>query len=119
MATTSAAAKTANKTARSPRNGAEIPLGAHPGNTGGKKGRSGRPKAKFKAFLAKLRDDPEFQQAIEDAATDPSSRGFSAALKLVTDYDDEKPAQRVQIDVGRIKSMSNEELRAIVAGKAL
>lgn len=34
--------KTAKKTARSPRNGAEIPLGAHPGNTGGKKGRSGR-----------------------------------------------------------------------------
>ena len=30
-------------TARSPLNGAEIPLGAHPRNTGGKKGRSGRP----------------------------------------------------------------------------
>ncbi len=29
--------------ARSPLNGAEIPLGAHPRNTGGKKGRSGRP----------------------------------------------------------------------------
>ena len=31
------------KTAKSPINGAEIPLGAHPGNTGGKPGRSGRP----------------------------------------------------------------------------
>lgn len=35
--------KTAAKTAVSPLNGAEIPLGAHPGNTGGKPGRSGRP----------------------------------------------------------------------------
>ena len=34
--------KTAGKTAVSPINGAEIPLGAHPGNTGGKPGRSGR-----------------------------------------------------------------------------
>jgi hypothetical protein len=37
--------KTAGKTARvavSPLNGAKIPLGAHPGNTGGKPGRSGR-----------------------------------------------------------------------------
>lgn len=36
------AVKTAAKTARSPLTGATIPLGAHPQNTGGKKGRSGR-----------------------------------------------------------------------------
>ncbi len=35
-------AKTANRTAVSPLNGATIPLGAHVANTGGKKGRSGR-----------------------------------------------------------------------------
>ena len=42
--------KTANKTASSeqrsrpsPRSGQTLPLGNHPGNTGGKKGRSGRP----------------------------------------------------------------------------
>jgi hypothetical protein len=29
-------------TMRSPRSGAEVPTGAHPGNTGGKRGRSGR-----------------------------------------------------------------------------
>jgi len=35
--------KTATKTAKpSPRNGNVLPLGNHPGNTGGKKGRSGR-----------------------------------------------------------------------------
>ena len=47
------AVKTAAKTARSPINGAEIPLGAHPGNSGGKPGRSGRrPSAVREACLA-------------------------------------------------------------------
>lgn len=47
-------AKTAGKTAVavSPLTGATIPLGAHPGNTGGKPGRSGRPKDKVRAALA-------------------------------------------------------------------
>jgi len=39
---TSHVAPSKPRTARSPINGAEIPLGAHPGNTGGKPGRSGR-----------------------------------------------------------------------------
>ena len=46
--------KTATKTAKvavSPINGAEIPLGAHPGNTGGKKGRSGRPPSELRRLM--------------------------------------------------------------------
>lgn len=35
----------------SPLNGAEIPLGAHPGNTGGKKGRSGRPPSELRRLM--------------------------------------------------------------------
>lgn len=69
----------------------------NPGNSGGKPGRSGRLPSPFKAFLSKLRSDPGFQQAIETAAKDPGSRGFSAALKLVTDYDDEKPAEKKEV----------------------
>lgn len=47
------------KTAVSPLSGAHIPLGAHPGNTGGKKGRSGRRpsavrQACLKAFGARV-----------------------------------------------------------------
>lgn len=74
----------------------------NPGNSGGKPGRSGRLPSPFKAFLAKLRADPGFHAAIETAAKDPSSRGYSAALKLVSEYDEDKPAEKQQI-VGPIE----------------
>lgn len=49
--------KTAKKTAKpSPRSGVALPVGNHPGNTGGKKGRSGR---KSKQFLARCLDATE------------------------------------------------------------
>lgn len=63
-----------------------------PGNKGG-----GRPPSAFKAFLATLRTDPTFQDALEKAAKDPDSRGFSSALKVISDYDDDKPAEKRQI----------------------
>ena len=100
-----AARQTANappKTAKSPRNGQTIPLGAHPGNTGGKKGRSGRRPVKFSAFLKSLRDKPEVQEAIEDAATDADSKGFQAVLRVMADYDTDRPADKHQI-VGPIE----------------
>jgi hypothetical protein len=40
----------------SPLNGARCPTGAHPGNTGGLPGRSGRPADEFKAKLEGIRD---------------------------------------------------------------
>ncbi len=91
-------AKTANQTAKpSPRNGNVLPLGAHPGNTGGKKGRSGPKPGPFKAMLAKLRESPELAKSLKSAVEDCESRAFPAALKLLTDYDDEKPAQRTDL----------------------
>jgi hypothetical protein len=52
--------KTASKTAFAPappQGGARLPLGAHPGNTGGKPGRSGRPPDEFREALALIRDE--------------------------------------------------------------
>ena len=89
--------KTAAKYAISPRSGARIPLGNHPGNTGGKKGRSGRPPAAFKDFLAKLRKDPLALEALERAARDEASKGFSAVWKMAAEYDTEKPAERKEL----------------------
>ena len=110
--------KTAIKTGTpSPRSGYALPVGAHPGNTGGKKGRSGRPPQAFKDFLAMLRDDPKAQQALEKAARAAGSKNFAAVWKVAVAYDETKPAQRVQIDVARISSMTDDELKAIVAGK--
>lgn len=40
----------------SPRTGYRLPVGAHPGNTGGKKGRSGRKPDEFRRALEEVRD---------------------------------------------------------------
>jgi len=86
---------TAKKFAKpSPRSGYALPVGAHPGNTGGKKGRSGRKPGPFKAMLAKLRQSPELAASLEAAIADHESRAFPAALKVITDYDDDKPAEK-------------------------
>jgi len=86
------------KTAKpSPRSGVALPLGAHAKNTGGKKGRSGRPPNDLRAFLAALRSDPDVQKAFREALLDCNSRGFGAALRILTQYDNDKPAEKRQI----------------------
>lgn len=86
------AAKTGKKTAISPRSGAEIPTGAHPKNTGGKKGRSGRKPQAFKTFASALAMDPEFQKQLEAAAL----AGDLQAMKLVIQYAEGMPPQSVE-----------------------
>ena len=51
MATAKPRPKKKRMVAVSPVNGAEIPLGNHPGNTGGKKGRSGRPPSELRRLM--------------------------------------------------------------------
>lgn len=94
--------KTARKTARSPRNGAEIPLGAHPGNTGGKKGRSGRKPSTFAGFIRTLHANEDVRDALERAASDESSRGFGVVAKLMAEYDPERPAPPKQEIAGEL-----------------
>ena len=72
-------------------NGGKLRTG-NPGNKGG-----GRPTGAFKAFLAKLRNNPKALAALEAAACDPTLKSFGAAWKLATDYDDDKPAEKRQI----------------------
>lgn len=90
--------KTAAKTAKSPKNGAEIPLGAHPGNTGGKKGRSGRKPDSFKAFAVELARDPQFLAAVKVKALE----GDVSAQKLVIQYAEGLPKQTVEHE-GEVK----------------
>lgn len=56
-ATKTTAGRKQRTTARSPLNGAEIPLGSHARNTGGKPGRSGRPPNKLRELLRGTLDD--------------------------------------------------------------
>lgn len=74
------------------RNGNVIPLGAHPGNTGGKKGRSGRKPQAFKTFASSLAADPDFQASLKRAA----QAGDVAAMKLVIQYAEGMPTQQVE-----------------------
>ena len=110
LGTVPSPAKTATKTARpSPKNGNRLPLGAHPGNTGGKKGRSGRKPDAFKDFLkAEIRDHPDSRQALVDASRTPGNGAFTSAWKIATDYDDTKPAEKAQI-TGKL------EIRVVIA----
>ncbi len=89
--------KTPIKTAKpSGRNGNVLPLGNHPGNTGGKPGRSGRPKKVWKDFIAELREDPMVQAALEQAARDSESRNFRAALDVIVKYDPDRPSEKLE-----------------------
>lgn len=85
--------KTAGKTGKpSPLTGYALPVGAHPGNTGGKKGRSGRPPQPFKKFLAELRQNPRVQGELARTLKDRNAKHYAAALRVLVDYDDELPA---------------------------
>jgi hypothetical protein len=72
--------------------GGKIRTGGNPGNSGGKKGRSGRPPMRFKSFLAEMRQDPLVHAELQETLRDRESRHYPAALKVLTDYDDELPA---------------------------
>lgn len=58
---------------------------------------AGRPTKSFKHFLANCRKSATTQAAVSKALSDPDSRGFSAALRLVSDYDEDKPAEKREL----------------------
>lgn len=82
---------------RSPRSGSEIPTGAHPGNTGGKKGRSGRPSKAVTEFWQGVIEDPAVQLAVMKAAKDPKSPAFGKIVTYATDRIMGKPKQAVTV----------------------
>lgn len=92
------AEKTAKKTAKSPRNGAEIPLGNHPGNTGGKKGRSGRKPDWIKAFCDNLLADPKAQQQVKEILQDKNHAAFSRMWVALADRAHGRPKETVDIN---------------------
>lgn len=55
---------------------------------------AGRPPKLFKEFLEAVRSNPDAQDALLKAAKDPDSKNFGNAWKVLTDYDDAKPAAK-------------------------
>lgn len=85
--------KTATKTAKpSPRSGYALPVGAHPGNTGGKKGRSGRKPNNFIEWCKAVTAD-ETVQAVNLAR---AKAGDVKVLTLAANYAHGKPTERIE-----------------------
>lgn len=76
--------KTGVKTVVSPLNGARLPVGAHPGNTGGKPGRSGRPPSAIRKALRESFDNRV--HLLEEIADDGSNKDKLQALELMGRY---------------------------------
>ena len=86
--------KTAYKTARpSPRSGVSLPVGAHPWNTGGKKGRSGRKPNNFVEWCDSVTKD-ETVRAVNLAR---AKAGDIKVLTLAANYAHGKPTERVEV----------------------
>ena len=80
----------------SPRSGAEVPTGAHPQNTGGKPGRSGRKSIAFKTACAGIVNDnvlPKVREYIK--AHDLGDPGWRWAAEQMLNYGLGKPTQRI------------------------
>lgn len=78
--------KTAKKTAKpSGRNGNVLPVGNHPGNTGGKKGRSGRKPFAFRVLARSILQSPKVQKELREAAQDRTTPGYGTVLRMLRD----------------------------------
>lgn len=80
--------KTATKTAKpSGRNGNVLPVGAHPGNTGGKPGRSGRRPFAITLAAQELVDKHDLLNVAVKIAVGPSKdTDRLAAIRLLVEY---------------------------------
>ncbi len=82
----------------SPRSGSELPTGAHPGNTGGKKGRSGRKPNAFKELCREILEDEETREALRAAAKSPNAPGYGGIIKMLASSAEGVPAQKVEVN---------------------
>ena len=96
MATTNRSTKPQQKTAVSPLSGGRIPLGAHPGNTGGKKGRSGRKPVAFVEECERLTDAialPKIAQYLRTAK--PDDPAWRWCVEYVSKYTKSEAPKKV------------------------
>lgn len=89
--------KTGTRTMRSPRSGAEIPTGAHPGNTGGKKGRSGRPSSQHREWCRKLIHSPAAEKALRTVLGDDGHKHFAALWKTLAERGYGKAHETIEV----------------------
>ncbi len=84
--------------------------GGNPGNSGGKKGRSGRKPHAWKEFCGDVLAHEDTRDGIEVAARTPRLAGYVPLLKLLVSYSEGLPTQTVEIE-GRVLIDDIMELR--------
>lgn len=102
-------------------NGAVLPVGAHPGNTGGKKGRSGRKPDEFKAMMQRLVSSEDRIKQLRKVLNNANHPHFLAAYKMAAEFGYGKATQSMEhsgkdgapIDV----QVSVVDLRNKIAGR--
>ena len=109
--------KTAKKTAKrkrciSPRSGQELPAG-NPGNSGGKKGRSGRKPDEFKALMRELASNEDTLKSIRSILKDADHSAFVAAWRQAAAYGYGQPAQKVEHS-GGVTHSADERVQRIL-----
>jgi hypothetical protein len=62
----------------------------------------------FKEFLSAVRTSPDAQDALERAAKDELCRNFGNAWKVIVDYDEDKPAEKKELN-GRVEMVVRVE----------
>jgi len=115
--------KTAKKTAKvelappSPINGQRLQMG-NPGNSGGKKGRSGRKPMAWKALCKDILEDEETQKTLRRAAADSDTSGYPSLLKLLSDHAAGVPEETINVKTESPREKLNDELTRLAATKA-
>ena len=77
----------------SPLTGAVCPTGAHPGNTGGKPGRSGRPPKHFVEWCKDLTDDEDARAVFESR----NKAGDLKVMEFAAGYAHGKPKESLEV----------------------
>lgn len=103
----------------SPFSGHRLPLGNHAGNTGGKKGRSGRKPAEWTILCQDLATNPSQIRRMKRILKDPNHKHFHQMQKLVTEYGYGTAPQRIQmsgelnVNVKDVRSRLGERMSAM------
>ena len=96
---------------------AQLPLGAHPWNTGGKKGRSGRKPNAFKEMCRLLASSDLVWSSVQLILLNPNHPSFVGALKWASENGYGKPAQKIDLkgDIRSPGKLTRDEMREELA----
>lgn len=83
------------------KHGGALLKGGVKGNAGG-----GRAPGTWKAFLVEVRNAGKVRDEFEAAVSDRTSKGYAAALRVLTDYDPDKPAEKRELS-GKVEVTVN------------